>query len=158
MQLCTDLDRAWHEARSYAPDVRTFVANGGIYLGFCLGAFLAGPHRGFSLLPAGDRVQREIRRPNSQVDGIEDTVIQVDWTFSTGKKRGTADNKRWLYFQDGATFILSDGSPTIVLARYSANHDVAATLNAYGSGWVANIGPHPEADQSWCKFEIHKSS
>jgi hypothetical protein len=147
-----DLEQAWEEAEPYAADMRDFVARGGWYLGFCLGAFLAGPDTGFGLIPEGDKAAREIERPNAQVDDMEDTVIQVDWTFSTGKKQGTTERERWLYFQDGAAFILSDHSPTTVLARYSQNGDVASTLNAFGQGWVANVGPHPEADQSWCTF------
>lgn len=147
-----DLEQAWEEAEPYAADMRDFVARGGWYLGFCLGAFLAGPDTGFGLIPEGDKAAREIERPNAQVDDIDDTVIQVDWTFSTGKKQGTTERERWLYFQDGAAFVLSDHSPTTVLARYSQNGDVASTLNAFGQGWVANVGPHPEADQSWCTF------
>ncbi|THY94045.1 hypothetical protein D6C95_05730 [Aureobasidium pullulans] len=139
-----DLEQAWEEAEPHA----CFVARGGWYLGFCLGAFLAGPDTGFGLIPEGDKAAREIERPNAQVDDMEDTVIQVDWTFSTGKKQGTTERERWLYFQDGAAFILSDHSPTTVLARYSQNGDVASTLNAFGQGWVANVGPHPEADQN----------
>jgi len=147
-----DLEQAWEEAEPYAADMRDFVARGGWYLGFCLGAFLAGPDTGFGLIPEGDKAAREIERPNAQVDDIDDTVIQVDWTFSTGKKQGTTERERWLYFQDGAAFVLSDHSPTTVLARYSQNGDVASALNAFGQGWVANVGPHPEADQSWCTF------
>lgn len=147
-----DLEQAWEEAEPYAADMRDFVARGGWYLGFCLGAFLAGPDTGFGLIPEGDKAAREIERPNAQVDDIDDTVIQVDWTFSAGKKQGTTERERWLYFQDGAAFVLSDHSPTTVLARYSQNGDVASTLNAFGQGWVANVGPHPEADQSWCTF------
>lgn len=130
--------------------MRDFVANGGWYLGFCLGAYLAGPTKGFDLLSEGVRVTREIKRPHSQVRSMKDTVIQVDWSFTTGKNRGTTERKRWLYFQDGAAFILPNGSLTTVLARYSHNRDVASTLNPFGKGWVANVGPHPEADQSWC--------
>ncbi|CAD0049618.1 unnamed protein product [Aureobasidium pullulans] len=122
---------AWEEAEPYAADMRDFVARGGWYLGFCLGAFLAGPDTGFGLIPEGDKAAREIERPNAQVDDMEDTIIQVDWTFSTGKKQGTTERERWLYFQDGAAFILSDHSPTTVLARYSQNGDVASTLNAF---------------------------
>ncbi|KAG9945051.1 hypothetical protein KCU85_g7549, partial [Aureobasidium melanogenum] len=144
-----DLDEAWEEAKPYASDVRDFVANGGWYLGFCLGAYLAGPTKGFDLLSEGVRVTREIKRPHSQVRSMKDTVIQVDWSFTTGKNRGTTERKRWLYFQDGAAFILPNGSLTTVLARYSHNRDVASTLNPFGKGWVANVGPHPEADQSW---------
>ncbi|KAG9604239.1 hypothetical protein KCU77_g293, partial [Aureobasidium melanogenum] len=88
-------------------------------------------------------------KPHAQVRSPKDTVIQVDWSFTTGQNRGTTKHKRWLYFQDGAAFVLPSGSPTKVLARYSHNGDVASTLNAFGKGWVANVGPHPEADPSW---------
>ena len=64
MRLCIDLDGAWREATLYITGVRAFVARDGLYLGFCLGAFLVGPHNGLDLLPAGDRVKREIERPN----------------------------------------------------------------------------------------------
>jgi hypothetical protein len=140
----------------YATDMRTFVASGGSYLGFNLVACLAGPHRGFGLLPEGDKVMREIGRPKAQVTDTDDSVIQVDWMFSTGKKIGTTDRKCWLYFQDGAAIVLSQHSPATVLGRYSQNGDVASTLDAYGRGWVANIVPHPEADQSWCKLQIYR--
>jgi glutamine amidotransferase-like uncharacterized protein len=156
MRLCIDRDGSWREALLYTTDVRAFVARGGLYFGFCLGAFLAGPHNGSDLLPAGERVKREIERLNSQVDSIEDAVIQFDWTVSTGQKQGTKQNNRWLYFQDGAAFVLSDKSPTTVPARYSQNGDVASTLNSFGRDWVANVGPHPEADQTWCRFQIHR--
>ncbi|KAK5999368.1 hypothetical protein QM012_005493 [Aureobasidium pullulans] len=144
-----DLDEAWGEAKEYADDVRDFVARGGWYIGFCLGAYLAGPKNGFNLLSEGDKVVREIKRPRTQVRGTQDIVIQVDWSFTSGAKQGTTESDRWLYFQDGAAFVLPDNSQTTVLARYSHNGDVASTLNAFGKGWVANVGPHPEADQSW---------
>ncbi|CAD0109391.1 unnamed protein product [Aureobasidium uvarum] len=134
-----DLKEAWKEAKPYASDVRDFVARGGWYMGFCLGAYLAGPKNGFGLLPEGDRIMRAIVRPHSQVRDSQDAVIQVDWSFTTGQNRGTTERKRWLYFQDGAAFVLSDNSPTTVIARYSHNGDVAATLNAFGNGWVANV-------------------
>ncbi|KAM0721453.1 hypothetical protein Q7P37_002377 [Cladosporium fusiforme] len=161
----TDLDDAWDEAKAYAPAMRDFVSNGGHYLGFCLGAYLAGPSPGFGLLPKGDKAVREIKQRNAQIKNTNDTVIQVDWTFSTGDKAGKTENGRWLYFQDGPAFKLANGSPAEVLGRYSKNGDVAAMLNAYGQGWVANIGPHPEADQYWCKYtnsrlyeDMHKAA
>ena len=42
-----------------------------------------------------------------------------------------------------------------VLGNYASNGDVAATLNKFGKGIVANTGPHPEADITWCKFSLH---
>jgi hypothetical protein len=94
---------------------------------------------------------REINQKGAQVDDEEDTTIQTDWTFSTGDKRGKTESRRWLYFQDGAAFRLSPKSSAKVLGRYSSNGDVAAILSPFGEGWVANIGPHPEADETWCE-------
>lgn len=115
---------------------------------------MAGHDPGYSLIPAGDDVSDEIDEPNAQAKDDDDTIIQVDWTFSTGKKAGTTEKKRWVYFQDGPVFTLADDSPAKVLARYSSNGDVAALLNQFGKGWVANVGPHPEANQDWCKFLV----
>ena len=57
---------------------------------------------------------------------------------------------KWAYFQDGAVmFNVSDDN---VLARYTSNGDVAASLTRYKGGWVALTGPHPEATEDWCKF------
>ena len=95
---------------------------------------------------------REITQKGAQVDDEDDTTIETDWTFSTGDKRGKTEARRWLYFQDGAAFRLSSKSPAKVLGRYSKNGDVAAILSPFGEGWVANVGPHPEADQTWCKL------
>lgn len=39
-----------------------------------------------------------------------------------------------------------------VLGRYASNGDVAASLSRFGEGVLANTGPHPEADGSWCEF------
>lgn len=140
--------------KQYAEPIKDFVANGGRYMGFCLGAYLAGNNPGLELLPQGDDVDEESTQPGAQVTNEDDTIINVDWTFSTGNDAGTTQHKRWLYFQDGAVMSIA-GSPTSkILGRYSSNGDIAASLTAYGSGWVGLVGPHPEADQSWCKFDL----
>lgn len=112
--------------------MRDFVARGGWYVGFCLGAYLAGPRNGFDLLPEGVKIVREIKGKHTQVRGTQDTVNQVDWTFTTGPNGGSTEQERWLYFQDGAALVLPPDSPTTVLARYSHNGDIASTLNAFG--------------------------
>jgi hypothetical protein len=155
--LSSDLEQAWREAKGYAPAVRNFVASGGRYMGICLGAFLAGHNTGFGLIPVGDEIVREIDRSDAQVNSEEDTTIETDWTFSSYPKCGATEYGRWLYFQDGAAIRLSSKSTAKVLGRYSKNGDVAATLNSFGKGWVANIGPHPEADESWCKLHVDYS-
>lgn len=145
------LDEAWKHMKQYKPVIRDFVQNGGRYLGFCLGAYLAGHDPGFDLLSSQDDADEEVSQPGAQVDDEEDTVIQVDWTFASGPKKGKTDHKRWLYFQDGASFKLSKTSSATILGRYSSNGDPAAILTTFGEGWVGLVGPHPEADQDWCE-------
>lgn len=116
--------------------VRHYVANGGRYLGLCMGAYLAGA-QGFGLV-AGD-IDSEVDRPGSTLHGIADTVTPVVW-------RG---KKRWIYYQDGARLPVAPiGSGGIVLAIYP-NKDIAAATYRYGKGRVGLAGLHPEADESW---------
>ncbi|CAJ0542412.1 Ff.00g000640.m01.CDS01 [Fusarium sp. VM40] len=138
--------KAYRSTKKYQNAIRSFVDNGGHYLGFCLGAYLAGPTNGYGLLPQGVKTDREVEQKRAQIEGEEDTVIQVDWKFANGH----VDKKRWLYFQDGVVIQgLNDKSPGRIVGRYSANGDVAASITPYGKGWVGLIGPHPEADDTW---------
>ncbi|WP_327001839.1 hypothetical protein OHA72_42940 [Dactylosporangium sp. NBC_01737] len=132
-----DVRQAWRRVRGYADDVRTFVHNGGHYLGFCLGAYLAGPDPGFGLLD-GVGVEGYIYSAEARVRDADDTVIGVDW-------RG---RRRHMYFQDGALFRPRAGAAATVLARYDTG-GVAAVITGYGAGRVGLVGPHPEADPSW---------
>lgn len=102
-------------------------------------------------MPEGTNVGSEIERPGRQVDSPIDTVIQVDWTFGTGDKAGKTEKKRWVYFQEGAVMTGFTESNSQVMATYSSNGDIAATLNQFGAGWVGLVGPHPEATEAWCK-------
>ena len=40
---------------------------------------------------------------------------------------------------------------TQILGRYSGSGDIAASLTPFGKGWVGAVGPHPEADRTWCR-------
>lgn len=138
--------------KKHTTTMQEFVQNGGRYMGFCLGAYLAGPQSGLGLLPKGAKVDSECTRRGAQVNSTDDTVIQVDWRFSTGDKNGETDKNRWLYFQEGAAVQGLKSSSPNVIARYSSNQDVAASVTPFGNGWVGLCGPHPEATQDWCKF------
>ncbi|KAG6008961.1 hypothetical protein E4U21_003513 [Claviceps maximensis] len=149
-----DLRSAYRELESYQDEFRDFVQNGGRYLGFCLGAFLAGSTPGFQLLPAGINAVPERKSEGAQVTGTEDTMIQVDWTYQSSQVssfgRGETAKSQWLYFQDGAVITgLSEGDNTTVLGRYSSNGNVAASLTPLGKGIIALVGPHPEAPSDW---------
>lgn len=150
--LSPGLGPAFESTKKYKKFIRDFVANGGRYAGFCLGAYLGGRSPGFDLLPPGSDTDEEIIQPGSQVKNLRDTTVQVNWRFHTGSHKGQQQNGRWMYFQDGAVMKLSRSASTIVLGRYSSNNDVAASVTRFGKGWVGLVGPHPEADRSWCQY------
>lgn len=137
-----DLEDTWKEAQQYAKPIQDFVSNGGHYMGFCVGAYLASSSPGFGLVPQGDDVDQKIAHPRAQVNTIDDTIIM----------------KRWLYFQDGEVMTIAWSPTSKVVARYSSNNDIATSLTAYGSGWVGLVGPHPEATQDWCKCGRYRGS
>lgn len=146
------MDDAWAELAPVADYIRDFVANGGHYLGFCLGAYMAGDSPGLALLPGDTEISAESDEKDAQVKDDRDTVIQVNWAFSSGVNAGQTAMNRWIYFQEGSlvkNFV--ENCTNHVLARYSTTGHVAATLNKYGKGWVGTTGPHPEANQLWCK-------
>lgn len=130
--------RAYHQMKGSTKIIRNYTRSGGHYLGICMGGYLAGSWRGFSLLP-GDTDQF-ITSPRANVRTKADTLVEVDW-------RG---QRRYMFFQDGPIFQLSsDASDVIVLARYASNSEIAALVVPFGKGKVGVCGPHPEAPHEW---------
>ncbi|OAA58689.1 Biotin-protein ligase [Cordyceps fumosorosea ARSEF 2679] len=150
-----DVDSSWEELEPVADRIRDFVSQGGRYLGFCLGAYLAGDSPGLALLPKGSKISAESDEPDAQVKDDRDTVIQVNWEFSSGPEAGKTVMNRWVYYQEGNLIKdFPETSTSLVIGRYSTTNHVAATINKYGNGWVGTTGPHPEANQTW--FDLEK--
>jgi glutamine amidotransferase-like uncharacterized protein len=131
-----EVTAAFNLMKADAPAIKSFVSQGGRYLGFCEGGYLAGATPGFALLP-GDTDQYIASRGASVTTDV-DTVIPITW-------RGHA---RSVYFQDGPLFIVNAGASATTLATYS-NGAIAALVATFGAGKVGVVGPHPEADASW---------
>lgn len=131
-----ELGRAYRRMRRHREVIREYVAGGGVYLGFCLGGYLAGATPGFALLP-GDTDQYVTSR-GATVTTLRDTLVDVRW-------RGA---QRRMFFQDGPVFVLDDARDVTVLARYP-NGEPAALAAPFGAGAVGVVGPHPEAGPDW---------
>lgn len=134
-----DLDEAWRHIAPAAAAIRDYVGGGGRYLGFCLGAYLAGKGPGLDMLP-GDTDQY-IGSERASVDHDGDAVVTVTWQ----------GRPRQLFFQDGPYFALNTKARDAraqVIARYD-NDLPAALLCRFGAGVVAAVGPHPEAGPDW---------
>lgn len=115
--------------------IRDFVAQGGGYLGLCMGAYLA-DDTNMGLI--GDDLDGEVGRPGFPVTSIAEDAVSVRWN-------GRPDS---VFFQDGPYFPQSAQGGFRALATY-ANGDVAAARYTFGRGTVVLSGPHPEADQNW---------
>lgn len=131
-----DLDDAWPHLGAHADDIRGFVEDGGLYLGFCLGAYLAGDDPGFDLLPG--QTDQYVTTRGASIDHEGDALVALDW----------AGTPRTVYFQDGAHFELKRRAEAEVVARYD-NGRIAALVCDRGAGRVAVVGPHPEATREW---------
>jgi glutamine amidotransferase-like uncharacterized protein len=131
------VDQAFTEMQSFATTITSYVSGGGRYIGFCEGGYLAGRTPGFDLLP-GD-ANEFVGSTGADVPNTNDTVVDTLW-------RGA---KHYMYFQDGPYFVLDPGASVTVLGAYASNGAIAALVASYGSGKVAVVGPHPEADTSW---------
>ena len=128
----------------HANDRRTFFAGGP-----------SANERYFDLMPPGSFVTSERILPNAQETSAKDTVVQVDWHFDSGERRGRYSQGSWQYFQDGGAIVIDMArapSGTCILGRYTFSGRPSAAILPYGKGWVGLIGTHPEAqieDNDW---------
>ncbi|KTC64264.1 hypothetical protein AO262_32955 [Pseudomonas fluorescens ABAC62] len=116
--------------------IREYVANGGRYLGLCMGAYLADASN-FGLIPQD--LDSEAGRPGFEVAGIEDAAVHVVW-------EGKADS---VFYQDGPYLAKPDAAPSSTTIATYKNGDVAAARYTYKKGVVVLSGPHPEAGREW---------
>ena len=117
--------------------ISNYVAGGGRYVGFCMGAYLAGSDPGMGLLSPGD-TGGYIDTPGASVTSACDAVVPVMW-------RGTP---RYQFAQDPPYIVPSGVAGEEVLSRFT-NDRINALVKPYGRGKVGVVGTHPEADRSW---------
>jgi glutamine amidotransferase-like uncharacterized protein len=126
-------------------NIKTFVAQGGAYVGFCAGMFVASewidkeePYAGLGLIKGSTKLFLEPGPPNKG--------FVVSATSALAKTRQ-------FYFEGGPYWILNknSGPASVVTWRY-ANGAIAGLQSLYGSGRVTVIGTHPEAPQAWRDF------
>jgi glutamine amidotransferase-like uncharacterized protein len=124
--------------------LRKFVADGGGYVGFCAGAFIASAGirkakgdvlklvETFQLVPLVATLYPEKR--------AEALIFPIHWMGSD----------RYLYWEGGPYFEIEKDTPSAVeiIARYPSGEPVTVR-NHYGKGRVYVTGLHPEAPEAW---------
>lgn len=117
--------------------IKAYVAGGGHYVGFCMGAYLAGSDPGMGLLLPGN-TRQYIRTPAASVKTTRHAVIPVAW-------EGTS---RRHFAQDPPYIVPSGVAGEEILSRFT-NDRVNALVKPYREGGVGVVGTHPEATRSW---------
>jgi Biotin-protein ligase, N terminal len=119
--------------KSRTPVIRNYVAQGGAYLGICMGAYWA--DKAYFDLAGGLRCGRYIERPNAEIRRSFATVARTQW-------RGQSEK---MFFFDGCAFTGDHASWTID-ATYANGEPMAVRR-----GRVGLVGCHPESGKDWYK-------
>jgi glutamine amidotransferase-like uncharacterized protein len=122
-------------------DLKSYIVNGGNYMGICGGAYVAskgsqwpdGYETGMALV----NVECFIFDPNYS----DAQIITVSWQSTN----------RTIYYLNGPAFAKTDLPQTVTIIAYynNINKDVAAFSTTLGKGKIVLCGPHPEADNTW---------
>lgn len=133
-----DVGLAMEQLGTEATDaISHWVEEGGGYVGFCMGAYLAGSDPGMELLSPGD-TSGYAESAGSLVDDSDETVIPVEWN----------GEQRYQYAQEAAVIVASGVEGEEVLSRYT-NGEINALVRPVGEGAVGVVGTHPEASDDW---------
>ena len=123
---------SFHSLLRYSgSSIEKFVADGGAYLGICMGAYWAGSNY-FNILDSVDAVQY-ITRPGTDTRRPHAKNINITW-------QGHPDR---MFFYDGCALV-GDTGKFKTIATY-ANNDPMAIIQ----GKIGLIGCHPESEQFW---------
>ena len=112
--------------------VRDFVANGGAYLGICMGAYWAGSNY-FDILNDVD-AEQYMCRPGTDTRRPHAKNIDITWDNEPMK----------MFWYDGCALVGNESKFTTV-ARYAGNNDPMAIMQ----GRIGLIGCHPESTPHW---------
>lgn len=126
--------------------IQEYVANGGRFMGICLGGYMAD-----SLLEDDNTENLHLVAVASKphFDKLEARVEDVIWTGLKNGLNGVGP----IYYQAGPEFKVLPPEPrqgfAHVLASYSSNGEPAVVMNSYGKGKAMAVGVHPEATDEW---------
>ena len=131
--------------------IRSFVKNGGVFVGSCAGAYYASERLLWLYTDDGEPV--EIEYPLKLFEGIAvgPLVGFINWgdKASVYLVEDHPANLNFnsaieIYYMDGPYFEPDREDAVEILARYTANNKPAVIAGRYGDGKYLLLGPHPE--------------
>ena len=124
-------------------NIRTFVKNGGSFVGFCAGAYYASA----TMVWGGQLHDYPLKLfPGEAVGPLNigyGSLATIDLNRDIPFNQNFDEAIGMRYF-DGPCFTGLEGSAVEVLARYRTNGEAAVIAFALGQGRVLLSGPHPE--------------
>lgn len=119
--------------------IKNFVANGGGYVGFCAGAFLATP-----------KVGQTSVKGLGIIDG-KTKVFRRASGYPSVEKMITPEGIKYHYWEGGPwfSFTTSQLQKVTVKSRYNTTNGINAIETTFGKGRISVSGTHPEAPQWW---------
>ncbi len=118
--------------RDHGARIQDFVANGGAYLGVCMGAYWAGSGY-FDLLTDVD-AEQYMTRPGTDTRRPHAKNISITWNNESMN----------MFWYDGCALV-GDESKFTTVARYTGNNDPMAIIQHR----IGLIGCHPESTPHW---------
>ncbi len=132
------IDLVKHIGQEKVALIRSFIEQGGVYIGFCAGAYFTDEFVDNERTLPGLHIT-----PGEQFDNYKDEdghIVFVNWG---GQRRG-------VYFQEGGYITIDPAKQdtTRIIAEFD-DGKIAAIAFPYGNGKVAITGVHPESPQAW---------
>lgn len=135
-------------------NIRTMVKKGGVYIGFCAGAYFA----------AGTVVWEGINYPYplGLFNGWMIGPIIVPWPEQKMTSVKTSDGNITMLYYGGPLFYPAVKQTVTILATWNEYwQSPAAVIGNYGKGKVVLFGPHPEVSsepaKNWLKIILYKT-
>lgn len=130
--------------------IRTFVRNGGGYIGLCGGGYFASKE----IYWQGSKLQiNSLNLFDGKASGTDNAIVPYPQRNmceiiidTTHEITNTIPSPQWMLYYWGAVFT-PNSSDVKILGRYSAVNKPAMIAFEYGGGKVFIIGAHPEIDE-----------
>lgn len=136
-------------APSAVENVQNFIADGGVYIGTCGGAYIAGQR----IIWLGNESDGIFNLFPGTAEGPVDDIYEYPTygmcrvNFSDHAITQGLGDSCWIMYYWGPMFTSFDPADVDTIGTYDDNGDVAMVAFEYGEGRVFLTGPHPEWEE-----------
>jgi biotin--protein ligase len=132
--------------------IRSFVSNGGGYVGICGGAYFAGENiiwqgRQLNMTPLAFFPATATGPINAIFPYPQNGMCEVNFINPEHPITQSLPDSSWILYSYGPAFTVRLTTNTVVLAKYAIGGKACVLARDYGQGRVFIIGTHPEFEE-----------